>query len=577
MRVNIIIFSLVAFLVKGHIAKPDDNKSFSKLFGAELVNNYEKLFKVIKCQYCLTQKKGAQDEKCKNIMKECKHLLKDGNYMTVLKDLKNDLKMGKDDYLYGPDTNELKKIMNFLEFHKQEIDQLKDMIDNIKDNKAILLINGGNNSVVHKLNKKMKSLKNSVEYIQKSQDVITEQLSKDDDQISPVVTDMFHLKTTPNKNTNELIQLGNVTDNNEGNKYELGGVGVDEFVKNSMKDLFKDGEGFMDFVKSALIQEGGGIGGELVSLIEKGKEIGEKIVDIEGMITKKNGTTNKDGTTIEKLDHLKMELSSYEFVLTNLKGVVMGKLKDILLRLLYKTYINYRIKKAKELGEEAPIEVEEEHYLSELKKGILELGVKIFFNKVRNLLTFVKKKMFPKKYGIKQDKTKMENGQKDSKEVTPTNAKLTSPMLRGSVPAENISLMASIDGIIEEIDFYEKEIYHNPQTAGVTHKHHKGGVTHRHHKGGVTHKHHKGGVTHKHHKGGVTQNPQKPGSIKRRHTGVGPKVQAMDEDPLMDILDADGDLLNLLEEVVESITDMNKKNEDTQGDKGATEDTQGDK
>nr|AAL78898.1 merozoite surface protein-9 precursor [Plasmodium cynomolgi] len=474
MRASFIILSFVVFLVRGHIVKADDKKSFSKLFDANLVNNYEKLFKVIKCQYCLTQKKGAQNEKCKKIMKECEHLLKDGEYITTLKDLMNDLKVGNNDHVYGPNTKELKKIINFLELHMQEIGKLKDMIDTIKDNKAILLVNGGNNPVIHKLNKKMKSLKNNVEYIQKSQDIITEQISKNDDEENNVLPDMFHLNATINKDDNELIQLGNIADNDEEHKFELGGVDIDEFVKNSMKDLFKDGEGFMDAVKTTLIQEGGGIGGELVSLIEKGKEIGEKIVDIEGMITNKNNPANKDGTTIEKLDHFKTELSSYEFLIISLKGIVLSKLKDILLRLLYKAYISYRTKKAIEFEEPPPTEVSEEHYLSELKKGVLELGMKILFNKLRNLLTIVKKKLFPKKAGSKGGKTEKEQKKGDSKTATPETAELSSQMLRGSVPAEDFSLMASIDSMIEEIDFYEKEIYHNPHTQEVMDGGHKG-------------------------------------------------------------------------------------------------------
>ncbi|CAA9991075.1 merozoite surface protein 9 [Plasmodium knowlesi strain H] len=467
MRVSIIIFSFVVFLVKGHIAKSDDKKNFSKLFDANLVNNYEKLFKVIKCQYCLTQKKGAQNEKCKKIMKECKHLLKDGEYMTMLKDLMSDLKVGKNEHVYGPNTEELKKIINFLELHKQEIKKIKNMIDTIKNNKAILLINGGDNAMVHKLNKKMKSLKNGVEYIQKSQEAITKHLSENDDEVNNILPDMFHLKGTTNKNGNELIQLGNVTDTDGENNYELGNLGVEDVIKNSMKGLFKDGEGLMDVVKNTLMQEGGGIGGELVSLIEKGKEIGQKIVDIEGMITNKDGTANADGTTIEKLDHFKTELSSYEFLITSLKGIVLGKLKDILLRLLYKAYISYKTKKAKEFGEPVPSEVPEEEYLNELKKGGLELGIKILFNKLRYLLIVIKKKLFPKKFGNKEDKTKKGENKALPKSVTLESAKLNSNMLRGSVCEEDVSLMTSIDNMIEEIDFYEKEIYKGSHSGGV--------------------------------------------------------------------------------------------------------------
>nr|AAN16519.1 merozoite surface protein-9 [Plasmodium coatneyi] len=465
MRLTIIIFSFVVFLVKGHIAKVDDQKSFSKLFDENLVNNYEKLFKVIKCQYCLTQKKGAQKEKCKHIMKECKHLLKDGKYLTMLKDLMSDLKVGNNEHVYGPNTEELKKIINFLELHKQEIKKIKNMIDTIKNNKAILLVNGGNNPMVHKLSKRMKSLKNNVEYIQKSQDAITKQLNQNDAEVSNILPGIFHLKGTTNKNANEPIQLGNVTENDEGHNYELGSLGVDEMVKNSMKGLFKDGEGLMEVVKNTLMQEGGGIGGELVSLIEKGKEIGEKIVDIEGMITKKDGTANADGTTIEKLDHFKTELSSYEFLITSLKGIVLSKLKDILLRLLYKAYIIYRTKKAKELGEDPPTEVPEDEYLSELKKGGLELGIKLLFNKLRYLLIVIKKKLFPKMFGHKEDKVKKEV-KATPKKVTPGGPQLSSNMLRGSVSEEDVSLMTSIDNMIEEIDFYEKEIYNNPHTGG---------------------------------------------------------------------------------------------------------------
>ncbi|KJP88057.1 hypothetical protein AK88_02332 [Plasmodium fragile] len=474
MRVNIIIFSFVVFLVKGYIAKVDDKKSFSKLFDANLVNNYEKLFKVIKCQYCLTQKKGEQNAKCKQIMKECKHLLKNGEYITMLKNLMNDLKVGNNEHVYGPNTTELKKIINFLELHKQQIKKIKNMIDTIKNNKAALLINGGNNAMVHKLNKGMKSLKNSVEYIQKSQDVINEQLSQNDGDLNHVLPDMFQLKGISSKDVNELIQLGNITYNDEEHKHELGSLGVDEIVKTSMKDLFKDGQGLMDVVKNTLIQEGPGIGGDLVNLIEKGKEIGEKIVDIEGMITNKNGTAKMDKATIQKLDHFKTELSSYEFLITSLKGVVLTKLKDILLRLLYKAYINYKTKQAKEAGEAIPTEVPEEQYLDELKKGGLELGIKILFNKLRYLLILIKKKLFPHKFGPKHSNKKQDGKNTDTKQVTAESANLHAPMLRGFVSAEDMSLMNSIDNMIEEIDFYEKEIYKNPHTGEVIHGGHKG-------------------------------------------------------------------------------------------------------
>ncbi|GAW83662.1 merozoite surface protein-9 precursor [Plasmodium gonderi] len=474
MRMNIIFFSFVAFLLKGHIAKVDEKKSFSKLFDPDLVNNYEKLFKVIKCQYCLKQKKGAESEKCSKIIEECKNLLKDGEYDTVLKDLMNDVKVDNNEKVYGPNTDELKKIVNFLETHMKEVDVLKGIIDDIKENKDVVLVNGGNNPTMHKLNAKMKSLKNSVQYIQNSHDTINEQLSKSEDETNDnMIPDMFQLIGNGNKDTNENIQLGNTCDKEDAQKNELIDIGIDEFVKNSMKDLFKDGEGFMDVVKSALIQDAGGLGGELASLIEKGKEIGDKIADIEGHIDDKKGKETTETLTVEKLDHFKTELSSYEYLLITLKGIALSKLKSILIKLLYKAYIVYRAKKAKEFGENPPTIVAEEHYLSELKKGVLELGMKILFNKLKTLLSIVKKKIYKKiekrKNAKKEKNVKAEDETIIANTLNGESDELTSPMLRGSIPAEDISLMSSIDSLLEEIDFYEKEMYDNPESAEPLH------------------------------------------------------------------------------------------------------------
>ncbi|SBS91020.1 merozoite surface protein 9 (MSP9) [Plasmodium malariae] len=462
MKIKFLIFPLVALLVQNSFARCNDVAEFTKLFDNDLISNYEKLFKVIKCQYCKANKKEFKDEKCKQIKEECKQLLKGGKYPQMVKNLMYGIKVDDSQDLFGHDTEELKKLINFLELHKKEIDNVKGMIDHIKDNKSLLQLNAGNNSTVHTLNAKMKNLKNNVDYIEKSQDFINKHLNAGSDDIdNEDLQNMFNIKETGEtdngyKGLYKLSNSANTLDLNEDDNIhniELGDIGIKDFVKNNMKDILKNGDGLLDIVKSTLIQDGGNIGGDLVNLIEKGKEIGEKILHIEGVIKGKSKTqTGHDA--IEQLDHFKTELASYEYLLVNLKGVVLNKLKDILLKLLYKAYISYRKKKAKELGLEEAVEVTHDTYVNELKKGIIELGMKIFFHKVKHLLSIVKKKIFYKK------NSKASTSGKEQKQVDMHNT-VETPKLRGTAPDEEVALMSSIDNMIEEIDFYENEMYHN--------------------------------------------------------------------------------------------------------------------
>ncbi|SOV23830.1 merozoite surface protein 9 [Plasmodium sp. DRC-Itaito] len=496
MNMKVVLFSFLLFVIRSNIIISCNKNEKNHGVDMKVLNNYENLFKVVKCEYChentyVKGKKPYSDPQCAAIKEECIELLKQKEYTDSVTYLMDGFKSAKNlkNNEKKSNTEEMKDLVNFLQSHKKLIEALKKNIETIQNKKSLIQNNKAYNPLLVSFIKKMNMLKDNVEYIEKNQDLFKELIHQNNSSnLVDTKKKNFSLKSQGNKketsendeevndeeevsdeevNDDEEVSDEEVNDedvndedvNDEDNNdkaYELGSVPVDDLLNDNMKNIIR-GDNFMDVVKSTLAQTGGLGSNDLTNFLNKGKELGETFSNITNI--KLGDVSNLEEFSLDQLDILKNNLVSYEFILEQVKTIVLNKLKDLLLRLLYKAYVSYKKRKAQEKGLPEPTETATNaEYVEELKKGILEMGIKLLFSKVKSLLGKLKNKMFPKK--------KEENQEANKKGAGSAKVK-AQPALRGVEPTEDSNIMNSINNVMDEIDFFEKELIENNNTPNV--------------------------------------------------------------------------------------------------------------
>ncbi|VTZ71130.1 merozoite surface protein 9, putative [Plasmodium chabaudi chabaudi] len=456
MKAGIVAFPLLMIALGSKSADAFKAKTLETKINYGILNNYEELVKIARCQYCLTALKPAEDEKCDTIMNECKNMLTDKEYGFLLKAITGDDKPSKSPYISGKHSNTLRKIIKVLEAQSKNIESLKTTVHNIKKKGVSKLkASGANNPELAKLNTSIQNIKKGFQFLSDNYNIINKHINIPNNDMNQIYSKILNSNAF-----GELSASPEKTDSTEESS-----EGINDIIKSSFQDIFEEGENIMNVVKTVLVQESDEIGNDLAGLIEKGKEIGEQFVGIEGLLSPKNGLFSAGLPSLDKLYSLTTNLSSYEELLIKLKDVVLSKLKDILLRLLYKSYIAYRKNKALELGEEEVPIVSEDEYLNELKKGVLQLTMKLLYSKVKRLLTKIKNKIFKKNKGIVPEPLPVEvpeyNFGDDDKVIVDgasASSNKSSPhmkLFRGT-PSPEKAILSSIDKMINEIDLYEQ-------------------------------------------------------------------------------------------------------------------------
>ncbi|CAD2114083.1 hypothetical protein YYG_00462 [Plasmodium vinckei petteri] len=458
MKIGIVAFPLLMIALRSKSADAFKANTLETKINYGILNNYEELLKIARCQYCLTALKPAEEEKCDTIMKECRNMLTDKELGFLLKAITNDSGTNKPPYIHGKHSNTLRKIIKVLEVQSKNIESLKTIVRGIKKNGgAKLKASGANSPELAKLNTNIQNIKKGFQFLSDNFNTINKHINTPNNDMSQIynkIVNPVHL--------DELSKSPEKKDSTEEQS-----EGFNDIIKSSVQDIFEEGETIMNVVKTVLVQESDGIGSDLVGLIEKGKEIGEQIVSIEGILSPQNGLFSGGLPSLDKLYQLTINLSSYDELLIKLKDVILSKLKDILLRLLYKSYITYRKNKSIELGEEEIAIVSEDEYLDELKKGVLQLSMKLLYSKVKRLLTKIKNKIFSKKtkevapeslpagspeYDYDDDDDEVIG---DSESISFNKSSSHMKLFRGT-PSPEKAILSSIDKMISEIDLYEE-------------------------------------------------------------------------------------------------------------------------
>ncbi|KEG03992.1 merozoite surface protein 9, putative [Plasmodium vinckei vinckei] len=457
MKIGIVAFPLLMIALRSKSADAFKSNTLETKINYGILNNYEELLKIARCQYCLTAIKPAEEEKCDAIMNECRNMLTDKELGLLLKAITGDNGSKKSVYIHGKHSNTLRKIIKVLEAQSKNIESIKTIVRGIKKNGGSKLkASGPNSQELAKLNTNIQNIKKGFQFLSNNFNTINKHINTPNNDMSQIYNKIVN-SANPEELSKSIEKIDSTEESSEG---------FNDIIKSSVQDIFDEGETIMNVVKTVLVQESDGIGNDLAGLIEKGKEIGEQIVSIEGILSPQNGLFSGGLPSLDKLYKLTINLSSYEELLIKLKDVVLSKLKDILLRLLYKSYITYRKNKAIELGEEEIAIVSEDEYLDELKKGVLQLSMKLLYSKVKRLLTKIKNKIFYKKVKeISPESLPIEIPEYDydddddvivGGESIPFNkSSLHTKLFRGTSSPEK-AILSRIDKMISEIDLYEE-------------------------------------------------------------------------------------------------------------------------
>ncbi|ETB61786.1 hypothetical protein YYC_01604 [Plasmodium yoelii 17X] len=472
MKISIVGLSLLMIALRSKSTNAHKTNNLETKINYGIINNYDELLKVARCQYCLTALEPVPEEKCDEIMDECRQLLSNKDLGFLLKAITDEPMSDNSPYINGKHSNTLRKIIKVLETQKRLIDSVKTIVRGIKKNGGSQLrSNGINSPELAKLSANIKNIKKGFQFLNDNYNTINKHINLPSGDMNQIYNKIV--------NANNFDGLSKSQEKLNSNEKD-GNVGIDDIIKSSVQDIFDEGENIMNVVKTVLVQESDGIGNELAGLIEKGKEIGEQIVNIEGLLSPKNGLFSGGIPTLDKLYEFTSNLSSYEELLVKLKDSVLSKLKDILLRLLYKSYIAYRKNKSIELGEEEIPIVSEDEYLDELKKGVIQLSMKLLYSKIKRLLIKIKNKICHKNktentteslpvetptydYDYDDDDAVVDDTVDDDAgdddyddESIPFNKSSSHMKLFRGTPSPQKSIVSTINKMINEINLYEQ-------------------------------------------------------------------------------------------------------------------------
>ncbi|SCM26741.1 merozoite surface protein 9, putative [Plasmodium berghei] len=475
MKISIVAFPLLMIALRSKSTNAHKTNNLEAQINYGIINNYNELLKVAKCQYCLTTTNPVEEENCDEIMEECRGLLSNKDLGFLLKAITDESMHNKSQYIHGKHSNTLRRIIKVLEAQKKNIESVKNIVRDIKKSGNTQLRSSGTSiSDLDKLNTSIKNIKKGFQFLNDNYSTINKHINIPSGDMNKIYKRIVNTNNFDGLSKSQEKICSNEDDTN---------VGIDDIIKSSVQDIFDEGENIMNVVKTVLVQESDGIGNELAGLIEKGKEIGEQIVNIEGLLSPKNGLFSGGLPSLNKLYEFTSNLSSYEYLLVKLKDSIISKLKDILLRLLYKSYITYRKNKSIELGEEEIPMVSKDEYLDELKKGVIQLSMKLLYSKIKRLLIKIKNKMSRKKktenipdplpvessiYDYDDDDAIVDDTADDdaADDDVADNDKFISfnkssshmKLFRGILPQKK-SIVSTIDKMISEIDLYEQGLY----------------------------------------------------------------------------------------------------------------------
>ena len=181
---KIVLFSLLLFVIRWNIISCNKNDK-NQGVDMNVLNNYENLFKFVKCEYCnehtyVKGKKAPSDPQCADIKEECKELLKEKQYTDSVTYLMDGFKSANNSANNGKKNNaeEMKNLVNFLQSHKKLIKALKKNIESIQNKKHLIYKNKSYNPLLLSCVKKMNMLKENVDYIQKNQNLFKELMNQ---------------------------------------------------------------------------------------------------------------------------------------------------------------------------------------------------------------------------------------------------------------------------------------------------------------------------------------------------------------------------------------------------------------
>ncbi|CRH02708.1 merozoite surface protein 9, putative [Plasmodium relictum] len=466
MGLRILLFTFFIFLINNKFTNALNEDSVIRPCENCLLNNYDRLLKIIRCEYCSQNDKlpwfnHIQRENCANIRNECIGTLNNRENLELLRNIISNF--GTEEYTdnFRINADNLKKIINIIELQTKDIDVLRKIIDSIREHKAVLLINNDNNASLMNLSNNLRSLRNNVDHLQRNQDLIQNELSLDDQKEFQDLQELYQLK-------NELDDIYNGIDNITNNiqNYELGGFSIEGLVNDNLSDLIGNGGmKLVDTVSNTILQDGTtSADNSLVNIISDGKELAEQLIEKSGkQIAKPSLSLDED--VFNKLDHLKTKLTSHEILIDKIKSVFLNKLKEYLLKTLHNAYASYRRRKARENGESDPT-INESLDINDMKKGIIEIGMKLLFSKLKNFLKFIKSKIFPQKNPKLEGQRNMRNFRSNTNQdnLSNNNDNNLEDVLNhdqneahNSLSEQDIHLLKHIDRIIDEINYYTRK------------------------------------------------------------------------------------------------------------------------